>query len=148
MRDLMNGSRGDRYMSLEDFFNNMEKEFYNLRPFSVAGDELRIPRMKSDIIFKDNKYILKLELPGFKKDEISIQIENNTVIISAEKKSHEYNEDDYIRKEIRETSYKRVFSSEDIDTETMDASFENGILTIVANKKVEEKPKTKEVEIK
>ncbi|MFI5378473.1 MAG: Hsp20/alpha crystallin family protein [Tepidisphaerales bacterium] len=83
------------------------------------------------------------ELPGFKKDEIDLTMENQTLTISAER--HETDGDKkggYLLKERRYTRFLRSFTlPPTVDDKQVDAKFDNGILSIVLNKREETKPK-------
>ena len=81
--------------------------------------------------------------PGLTKDDFKINIENELLTVSAEKKS-EQNEktEKYTRKEFSLTSFKRSFTLPDFaDVEKIAASYENGIMALVIPKKEEAKPK-------
>lgn len=94
--------------------------------------------MKCDIYEKDNDYHIEMDLPGFKKEEISIEAKDGYLTVKAEK-SNEVDESDdernYVRRERTYGSYERSFSLGDLDQENIDASFENGILKITVPKK-------------
>lgn len=94
--------------------------------------------MKCDIYEKDGNYHIEMDLPGYKKEDISVQAEDGYLTIRAEKKS-EINEEDesrnYIRRERRYGSYERSFSLGDLDQNNIDASFKDGTLNIVVPKK-------------
>ena len=91
-----------------------------------------------------------MDIPGFKKDEISVETKDGYLTITAEKKD-EVNEDDkeknYIRRERTYGKYQRSFYLGDLDEENIDASFENGMLKIEVPKK-EEVDSKKVIEIK
>ena len=79
-----------------------------------------------------------MDLPGFKKEDISVEAKDGYLTIKAEKKS-EVNEEDesknYIRRERSFGSYERTFTLGDLDQEKIDASFADGTLSIVVPKK-------------
>lgn len=98
--------------------------------------------MKCDIYEKEGNYHIEMDLPGYKKEDISIETSDGYLTIKAEKKS-EINEEDternYIRRERTYGTYERSFSLGDLDQKNIDATFNNGILSIVVPKKAEEK---------
>lgn len=110
----------------------------------------REDNMKCDIYEKDGKYHIEMDIPGFKKEEISVETKDGYLTITAEKKD-EVNEDDkeknYIRRERTYGKYQRSFYLGDLDEEKIDASFENGMLKIEVPKK-EEVDSKKVIEIK
>ncbi|HRG59406.1 MAG TPA: Hsp20/alpha crystallin family protein [Bacteroidia bacterium] len=98
----------------------------------------------------ENEYHLEYLVPGFKKEEIKVALEQNVLTVKAERKTEQIDEQKrYTRKEFSFSSFKRSFTlPENIDIEKMSARHEHGILNIVLPKKVEEKKATtKEIEI-
>ena len=109
-------------------------------------------KMKCDIYEKDSVYHLEMDIPGFDKKDVKIEIdENDYLVITAEKKSEVNEEDDsknYIRKERSYGKYQRSFYIGGIDKNNIQASFENGILRLSMPKKEEEKISKQTIEIK
>lgn len=97
---------------------------------------------KVDIRENDNAYIVDMELPGFSKDEITIDVVDDRLTVKAEHKETENNTTDerYIHKERIFKAYQRSFVISDIDSAKTEAAYVNGILTITLFKKVEEAP--------
>lgn len=92
--------------------------------------------MKVDIKEKDKEYILEAELPGANKDNICLEIKDDILTISVERKE-ELNEEreNYIRRERRYGSFKRSFYVDDVEQDKIKAKFENGILRVRLPKK-------------
>ena len=89
--------------------------------------------MKTDIREKEDGYELAVDLPGFKKDEISIDLSNGYLTIQAAKgldKDEEDKKGRYIRRERYAGSMSRSFYVGDVKPEEVSAKFENGILTL------------------
>lgn len=91
--------------------------------------------MKTDIRETDDAkaYRLAVDLPGFKKDEISIDLSNGYLTIQAAKgldKDEEDKKGRYIRRERYAGSMSRSFYVGDVKPEEVSAKFENGILTL------------------
>lgn len=109
-------------------------------------------KMKCDIYEKDNTYYLEMDIPGFDKSDINIEIDDNDYLtITAEKSSDKEEKDEgknYIRKERNYGKYQRSFYVGDIDKERIDANFENGILKVAMPKKEEVKSPKQTIEIK
>lgn len=102
---------------------------------------------KCDIYEKDEKYFLEMEIPGLKKDEVKIEVEDGYLTITAEKSEVKEDEDkNYIRKEITYGSTQRKFYVGDIDSEDIKAEFKDGILN-VSFPKEEKKSNKKEITI-
>ena len=100
--------------------------------------------MKTDIRETDTNYELAIDLPGFKKDEVSIDLKDGYLTISAAKgldKDAEDKKGKYIRQERYAGACSRSFYvGEDLTQEDIKAKFENGVLKVLVPKK-EEQPK-------
>ena len=107
--------------------------------------------MKTDIKETENNYVLEVDLPGFDKKDINMELENGYLSISA-KREHKVEENDkkdnFIRRERSFGQFSRSFYVGDIKEEDISAKLENGILTVLLPKEEKEKPKTKRIEIK
>ena len=113
--------------------------------------ENNLGKMKCDIYEKEGIFYLEMDIPGFDKNDVDIQIDDNDYLtITAEKSSsnEENDEKNYIRKERTYGKYQRSFYVGNIDKNGIEASFENGILKVVVPKKEEEKLSTQKIEIK
>ena len=90
--------------------------------------------MKTDIRETDTNYELAIDLPGFKKDEIHIELKNGYLTISAAKgldKDQKDDEGHYIRQERATGSCARsFFVGKELEPKDISAKFENGILTL------------------
>ena len=90
--------------------------------------------MKTDVRETENSYELDVDLPGFKKDEIQLQLENGYLTISAAKGLDEDQKDQqgrYIRQERYAGACSRSFYvGEQVEPKDVSASFEDGILKI------------------
>ena len=95
--------------------------------------------MKTDIREHDAGYELDIDLPGFKKDEIKVELENGYLTISATKGANNDEQDKkgkYIRRERYAGTMQRSFYvGDDVTQEDIKAKFENGILRLSIPKK-------------
>ncbi|WP_396638445.1 Hsp20/alpha crystallin family protein [Maribacter sp. R77961] len=98
-----------------------------------------------NIMDNDTNFELSLAVPGRQKEDFNIEIDDNVLAISAEVKNESDNlTENYTRREFGFTSFKRAFTLPDtVDTEKIEASYENGILHFVLPKKEEALPKPK-----
>ncbi len=106
--------------------------------------------MKCDIYEKDGNYHIEMDVPGFKKEDISIEASDGYLTIKAEKNSENNEEDEdknYIRRERSYGAYERSFYLGDLDQDKVEAEFKDGILKISVPKK-EEVNNKKMIEIK
>ncbi len=128
----------------------MPRKFYLDDIFDDFISSRKEQSMKCDIYEKDGDYHIEMDIPGFNKDEISVETKDGYLTIKAEKKN-EVNEEDkeknYIRRERTYGKYERSFYLGDLDEDKIDASFENGMLKLVVPKK-EEVDTKKVIEIK
>jgi HSP20 family protein len=120
----------------EVFFNNFLD--------SMDNDK----KMQCDIYEKDNNINIEMDIPGFNKEDINIEINKGNLVVTAEKNEEENEDKKYLRRERKfYGKYQRSFYLGEIDEENIEASFENGILKISVPKKTEEETK-KLIEIK
>jgi len=117
------------------------------RPFWPAADGLFKP--VTDLSASDKEYTITVEVPGAKKDDIRIEVANNVMTISGEKKQKkEEQEKDFYRQERYYGSFQRVLPlPQDADQDHIKADFNQGVLTVTMPRKDMPKPNVKEIEI-
>lgn len=118
-------------------FDDFDKEFNRMmRP--LYGKHAQ-NMMKTDVRETDNSYELDIDLPGFKKDEIKVELDNGYLSISASKgldKNEENKDGKYIRRERYAGSMNRTFYvGSQLTQQDIQAKFEDGILKISVPKK-------------
>ena len=125
---------------IDSIFEN----FFNDSLFPAFGNA----QMKVDIQETPKEFIFEAEIPGANKDEINLEVDDNRLTISVNRKE-EINEkrENYIRRERRSSSMARSFAVENILPEKATAKYENGILTIVLPKKEETNPRYRKIDI-
>ncbi len=104
----------------------------------------------ADVYATDDEYVFEFELPGFKKDDVKVKVEDNVLTVSSEVKEEkkEGKDKNYHIVERRYGAFKRQFSlPENVDVENIDAKFENGVLELKVQKKEEAKKKAIDVQI-
>jgi HSP20 family molecular chaperone IbpA len=119
---------------LEKEMNRLNRRLYGKR----AGRE-----MLTDVREHDDHYDLEIDLPGFKKEDITVELENGYLTITANK-GHDQEEKDKKGTIIRQERYSGTMSrsfylGENYRTEDIKASFEGGVLTLNVPKKEEQK---------
>ena len=108
----------------------------------------RIPTMEMgwapaiDVFEKDGKFVVKAELPGMKEEDIDISVVGNTLTIKGERKTEsEVKEDDYYYCERSYGSFSRSIEvPSNVDTQKIEANYEDGVLEISLPKASEAKP--------
>ena len=106
--------------------------------------------MKCDVYEKDGAYHIEADIPGFKKDEISVDCEDGYVTITAEKNTENEEKDEnkkYIKRERFYGKTVRKFYVGDVDSEKINAEYKDGMLELVVPKE-EKLPNKKSIEIK
>lgn len=127
--------------------------------FDDFMDDLDIPRdkkfdklMKCDIYEKDNNFVIEMDVPGFKKEDIKMELSNGYLNISAEHHIDDKDEDKkkhYIRRERKvDERCERSFYVGDVDEKSVEAEFKNGALLITVPKEEKEKNNKKLISIK
>ena len=104
---------------------------------------------KVDIYETKDNYVLNAELPGLTKEDISIDLNDNTLTLKGERKFEEKVEkDNYVRVERSYGSFARSFVlSDNVNAEAVTANYKDGMLEVTLPKKEEAKPKEIKVEI-
>lgn len=141
-------------------FEEMERRFEDLfrRPFSLLEPSwwprLRMPEIeevspKVDIFEEGDNFVVKAEIPGMKKEDIEVNLTDDMVTISGEKKQEEKVEKkDYYRLERSYGSFTRSFRlPKEIQTDKAKATFKDGVLEIKVPKTEEAKKKEKKIPI-
>lgn len=135
-----------RGYDLLNVFRDFEKDFF--------GSEMPVNTCKVDIRDEGNKLVLEAEMPGFKKEDIKIDIEGGLLKLSAERKKETEGKGEntkgvsYIRRERSYGSYQRSFNIEDIDADGIEAEYTNGVLVMSLPKRTPETPSSRRLDIK
>ena len=144
MFELIPFDRTIRHMTNFDPFrelDNMERSFF--------GNGSVVSAFRTDVSDTGDAFKLEAELPGFSKDDIKIDIENDCLTISAERKiDDEDKKKNFVKRERFYGSYSRSFDVTGIDTDAIEASYNDGVLTLTMPKKKAEVPASRRLEIK
>jgi HSP20 family protein len=132
-------------------FNNFMDDFFATVP-SILRDDFT-PDFRSftpvNIRETENEYVLEVVAPGFQKEDFKINLDNNTLTISADRKEEAENKNEkFVRREYKQQSFSRSFTiDENMDAENIVAKYVNGVLQLNLAKKQEVKPSVKEISI-
>ena len=144
MFELIPFDRHSRNMAGFDPFrmlNEMDRRFFTGVP-SVSV-------FNTDVIDTGDAFKLECELPGFKKEDIKIDIENDCLTISAERSSEDKDEkENYVKRERFYGSFTRSFDVSGINVDNIEAGYSDGVLTVTLPKKAAEIPASRRLEIK
>lgn len=125
----------------DDFFNFNFDSFFDTRFPAFAGKVGSV-----NVSETANAYEIEVAVPGAEKADFNINVDGNQLIISAEKKTETKTEDTekkYLRKEFGYTSFRRTFTlPENVNANNINATHNNGVLTVVLPKVKAEEPKT------
>ncbi len=138
--DLVNTGFNDFYHMIDSFFN---EGFMPMKAIDHTS-------FKVDIKDEEDRYVIEAELPGYKKDEISIEYDDGRMMISACKEENIDESDEelnYIHKESRSSSMSRSMYFENVDGDKIDASLKDGILEVCVPK-MDKEEKVKKIDIK
>ncbi len=96
-----------------------------------------------EVFEKEDKYVVKAELPGLKEEDVDVSVNDDTLCLKGEKKTeHEVNEEEYHWSERTFGSFLRTIKlPSNVDTKKIEAEYENGMLEITLPKMAEVKPK-------
>ncbi|MCI8478758.1 MAG: Hsp20/alpha crystallin family protein [Oscillospiraceae bacterium] len=126
-----------------DLFDNFERKFF-------GNTNANLPAFRTDIRDAGDKFILEAELPGFQKEDISLDLKDGILTIHAEHHQKTEAKDDkggYIRRERRYGSFSRSFDVTGIDESGITAAYTNGILELSLPKAKPAVPETKRIAI-
>lgn len=132
------------FRELRDLENRLQKMMPKPTESNVAGFSPTVNTREGDYA-----YHIEVDLPGVKKDDIHVEVKENRLTISGERKTkEEVKDEDYYRVESSYGKFERSFTLPDnVDAENVSASSEDGVLEVVLPKK-ERSAETKKVEVK
>ena len=135
----------------DNLHNSIQKYFDDFTTIKSSFNENAFSP-KINIYEKENKLIISAEVPGVKKEDLKITLQDNILTIEGVKKNLNLVEDKEIKYFLTERmfgSFKRSFTlNEDVDSEKINAKFDNGILSITLSKVEEKTPVEKIIEVK
>jgi HSP20 family molecular chaperone IbpA len=116
------------------------KELDNLSEGLLGPSSPRV-----DVVETKDHYELTAELPGFKKDEVTVQVKDGVLELNAQSgdKVQADSETQWLLRERRKAAFQRTFRlPRDVDGEAIEAAFQDGLLVLTLPKKEEAKPRT------
>jgi HSP20 family protein len=134
----------DEFKDFSSRFNSLLSEF-DSRKYSLGGFTPVVNTREGEFA-----YHVDVDLPGVKKDDIKINVKDNMLTISGERKEKkEVKEEDYHRIETTFGKFERTFTlPEGSDGENVTASSKDGVLEVVIPKLKSETKKVKKIEVK
>lgn len=96
---------------------------------------------RADVLESEQGYQLQLDLPGVKKEDIQIQVEDGTLVVKAERKLHS-NLEEYHRVERPYGNFARSFELPDaVDPAGIEAKLSDGVLSLMLPRRAEARPR-------
>ena len=125
----------------DDFFNMID-EFFN--DSFYPNRNLRRDTFKIDVKDEGDFYTVEADLPGIKNEEVELNYQEGQLMISVNRKEEKNEEkNNYIHRERKFTSMRRVINLGDLVTDQIEAKLKEGILTIKAPKAAQIEQKTR-----
>lgn len=123
--------RNHRRRSLDEISRDWEEDY---------SSEIRFP---IDVKAENDSFIIKALLPGVHPDDLDIQIVNETVMIAGELRANREEGENYLLAERPSGTFQRVITlPTPLDSSKVEASLDNGVLTLEIPKTEEAKPRT------
>ena len=122
--------------TFSDFFNDFFNDSLMSRDYFKSVPAVNISE-------RSNDYLIEMAAPGFAKDDFKVNVENDILTISAEKKNEKMDENSrFTRKEFQYSSFSRTFTMpEHVEAEKIGAEYKDGVLALMLPKKEEAKVK-------
>jgi HSP20 family protein len=126
--------------TVQSEMNRLFNTFFDGPVTGNGGQKRWIPAM--DLVEIDNDFVLRADLPGLSEDDVNIEVEDNVLTISGERKSeHTERKNGYYRVERASGSFSRHLTlPEGVDADKIQANFEQGVLEVRIPKPEARKP--------
>ena len=131
--------------TIQNEMNRLFNTFFDTPTAATQGNggtpRRWIPAM--DLVETDSEFVLRADLPGLTEGDVNIELEDNVLTISGERKAdQEYRKDGYYRFERSYGSFRRALTLPDgVDPEAVKANFDHGVLEVRVPKPEERKPR-------
>jgi HSP20 family protein len=138
-------TRSNPFEELERMFERLNRQFEEVSESWGTGEAVdpwtgRFESMAIDLVERDDAYVAHVDLPGFDRDEIELRVTDHTLHVEADHEETEATEgEQFIRRERAERAQERsVRLPDEVDTDAVEASMNNGVLTVTLPKTEEE----------
>ncbi len=132
----------------EKYTNNMDHFFDDIPRFFFTESAERPAAFRTDIQDLGDHFLLEADLPGFQKEEISLDLKGDVLTVTAhhqeEKEAHTGR---YLCRERRYGDFARSFDVSSVQQKAITASYENGVLKLVLPKKSAVQPESSKIAI-
>ena len=121
---MSNLTRWDPFAEL----SALQKQFFG-DDWMTSFKGVNIPT--TDVYTKDNRLRIEAHLPNFEQEDVNIQVENNALVINAERHEKEEDKDKkYVVRESSSSFYRRIALPERADTDKIEAHLDDGVLKV------------------
>jgi HSP20 family protein len=135
--------------SLQNDMNRLFNTFFDTPSTGNGGNTPRrwIPAM--DLVETDEHFVLKADLPGLAEEDVNLEVEDNVLTVSGERKAeHEDKREGYVRVERSYGAFRRSLTlPEGVDPEGVSARFDKGVLEVHIPKPEERKPRRVAIQV-
>jgi HSP20 family protein len=150
MYELSKFNRDEFLTPFDSLFDDFLTGHFPALSSELGGDFFSrgsYPRV--DVIEKPDKLELTAEIPGLTKEDVSVELDKDTLIIKGTKRQNvSKNEDKYVLREIKRSSFQRSFVlGDNIDKQKVKADFKDGLLTVELPQLKPEEVKSTKVKI-
>jgi HSP20 family protein len=144
--------RWEPVRELSSLQNDMNRLFNTFFDTSTAGNGATSPRRwvpAMDLVETDDHFVLKADLPGLTEQDVHIDVEDDVLTVSGERKSeHEDKREGYVRVERSYGAFRRSLTLPDgVEPEAVTASFDRGVLEIRIPKPEQRKPRRVAIQV-
>jgi HSP20 family protein len=139
-------TRWDPYQQIADLQREIERMFTVTRTGEGAPQRGWMPAV--DVEQTDTEMVLKLDLPGMRREDVSIEVKDHTLIVSGERREEkEKKHEGYVTHERIAGRFTRSFMlPEGVDPDQVHARFDDGVLTVRLPRPKEQKPRQVQIE--
>jgi HSP20 family protein len=135
--------------TIQSEMNRLFNTFFETTPPGNGGSTLRrwVPAM--DLVETEGEFVLRADLPGLSQDDVKIELQDQVLTISGERKAeHEERKEGYYRVERSSGAFSRSLTlPEGVDPGAVKASFDKGVLEVRIPKPEERKPRRVEISV-
>ena len=133
--------------TIQQEMNRLFGSFFDGQSGVEVGGRRWIPA--TDLVEEGDHYVLRADLPGVGEDDVKVELEDNVLTVSGERKSeHEQRKNGYYRIERASGRFARSLTlPEGVDADSIKARFENGVLEVTIPKPAERKPRRVAIEV-
>lgn len=132
----------------EKYTNSMDHFFDHIPRFFVTEGDNQPTAFRTDIQDLGDRYLLEADLPGFRKEEISLDLKGDLLTVTAcRREETQEHQGKYLCRERYFGSYRRSFDVSEVQQSGITASYENGVLKLTLPKKSAVQPQCSKITI-